>query len=113
MSKAEFVEKLIAARRLQDALPYLLLIPGPTIEPCPMHSKYVALVLLASHAYWDENPCQTTELCRCWIRSISKWEIEKLRIDGIQDPFAPPVRDAKGNLTGYREKRFVPIRETL
>ena len=113
MGVPSYEQSLENARRVQSALPFLLLCLGPTVDPCPLHSKFVPLVLPTSHQFWDDFPCRQTDQCRCWIRSVSNWEMNKLRTEGTQDPFAPPIRAADGRLTGFKEKRLVPIRETI
>lgn len=113
MTSDIYLNKLAAARRVGGALPFLLLNLGPTIVPCPIHTKYVPLVLPVDHRFWDTHPCQDSDSCKCWIRSISRWEYEQIRTQGIQDPFAPAILDADGHATGHRKQQLVPIREEV
>ncbi|MFV8387698.1 regulator of ribonuclease activity A [Vibrio parahaemolyticus] len=106
-----YASKLKQAQKTKRALPYLTIMLGPTIEPCPVHTKNKGLVLPVDHPYWTDYPMRKTDECKCGLRQISKYEYAKLKVDGILDPLAPPILDEEGNLTGRRQKILIPIVE--
>lgn len=78
-----YEQKLNEALRLKRLIPYLTIIIGPTKELCPVHAKNKGLVLPVEHSYWIDFPMQETAACRCSIRGVTKYEYQKLKIEGV------------------------------
>ena len=66
--------ELESARKVKAALPYLILMRGPTAKPCPIHGHNYGIILPADDPYWDQHPMRENKDCKCSIRSLSRSE---------------------------------------
>lgn len=92
-----------------ETQPYAMFDMGPTPVPCARHAELRATVFSVDDPVFIENPIRPDLWCRCRIRSISQFELERLENSGVQDALAPQVKGDSGLPTGHREKRLLPI----
>ena len=96
-------------QRVKAARPYLMYVIGPSKEHRDEHLKWHGTVLPVDDPWWDTHYPINGYGCKCGVRSLTAGQMAKLKQSGIPDPTAPAIRDAKGNLTGRREQRTVPV----
>lgn len=106
-----YIAQVERAQRTKKALPYFILSRGPALNPCPVHRKNEGLVLPVDDLYWIDFPMRKQPECKCRVRGLSIREYERIKQQGTQDPDAPQTLDEKGNPTGLKEKRYIPIKE--
>lgn len=95
-----------------DMMPYAMFSLGPTEIPCPIHSHLRATIFFANDSVFEDIPVRRDATCRCRVRKITDFELERLEDSGIQDSLAPPVLSDVGLPTGRREKKLIPIEKS-
>lgn len=110
--KHSLAEQWERTQESKKSTPYVMISWGTTIKPCPDHVGTKGLVLPVDHPYWNDRPLRQRVFCQCRIRGVTRFELEKLRAHGTQDPDAPHILSADGLPTGRQETRLIPIRET-
>ncbi len=76
--------QLKRAQRVKDSHPYIVLEKGPTVEPCPIHSSNIGMILSVDNSYWTDYPMKEDTGCRCRVRQISQREYERMVKDKWQ-----------------------------
>lgn len=106
-----YKRQLERAQRTKKSHSYFLLCRGPAEHPCPVHSMDWGLVLHIDDDYWISFPMKEHPGCKCNVRHISNRDYERIKREGIQDPYAPAIYNEDGYNTGHRVQRKVPIKE--
>ena len=102
----------VTENRKLDMMPYAMFSLGPTEIPCPIHSDLRATIFFANDSVFEDIPVRLDAACRCRVRKITDFELERLEASGIQDSLAPPVLSDIGLPTGRKEKKLIPIEKS-
>lgn len=76
-------------QRSKRFIPYLLYQLGPRRETCELHLDWDGLMLPVDDPWWSSHMPPNSWGCTCWVRSVSKYEYEKLIAEGEVRTVAP------------------------
>lgn len=96
-------------RRTARILPYVVLAPGPSLEPCPIHTGAFDWVYRIDSPYWIDHPLCEHDKCQCAVRVVGVGEFELIQQEGLPDYPGTPVTNG-GIPTGHVTYRKVPLR---
>lgn len=96
----------------QESHPYIMYLVGASSECCLGHSHWHGLMLLANDPWWSDHFPPNGLDCKCHVRSVSEYEAERLRRDGIPDMAnaVPEINPETGLRTGHLRTENIPVR---
>jgi len=89
--------------------PYLLYQVGPSARHREQHLAWHGLLLPADDDFWGFGFPPNGWGCKCFTRSVSKREADKLEKEGVLAPNPEPEVDDDGNPTGHVKNVRVPV----